>query len=169
MNEDVLFALSHIFNLSISLKQGKFIDCFKVAKIVSVYKSDERNDINNYRSFSLLPQFSKLLEKVAYKRLNFHEHIKITETKVARSVEILNKLKYYLLESAMSQLYYSLVHSQLIYGVAVWGNTFHSYLAKLTRLQNKALRFVTSSDWNASAAPLHQKLNILSLSKLNKF
>ena len=102
-------------------------------------------------------------------RLNFHEHIKITETKVARSVGILSKLKYYLPESAMLQLYYSLVHSQLIYGVAVWGNTFPSYLAKLTRLQNKALRLVTSSDWNASAAPLYQKLNILSLSKLNKF
>ena len=37
------------------------------------------------------------------------------------------------------------------------------------RLKNKALRLVTSSDWNASAAPLYQKLNILSLSKLNKF
>ena len=69
----------------------------------------------------------------------------------------------------MLQLYYSLEHSQLIYGVAVWGNTFPSYLAKLTRLQNKALRLVTSSDWNASAASLYQKLNILSLSKLNKF
>ena len=79
-------------------------------------------------------------------RLNFHEHIKITETKVARSVGILSKPKYYLPESATSQLYYSLVHSQLIHGVAEWGKTFPSYLAELTRLQNKALRLVTSSD-----------------------
>ena len=61
-------------------------------------------------------------------RLNFREHIKITETKVARSVGILSKLKYYLPESAMLQLYYPLVHSQLMYGVAVWGNTFPSIL-----------------------------------------
>ena len=47
-------------------------------------------------------------------RLNFHEHIKITETKVTRSVGMLSKLKYYLSESAILQLYYSLVHSQLI-------------------------------------------------------
>ena len=112
---------------------------------------------------------AKYLGTTLENRLNFHEHIKITETKVARSVGILSKLKYYLPESAMLQLHHSLVHSQLIYGVAVWGNTFPSYLAKLTRLQNKALRSVTSSDWNASAAPLYQKLNILSLSKLNKF
>ena len=68
LNEDVLIALSHIFNLS--LKQGKFIDCFKVAKIVSVYKSGKRNDINNYRPISLLSEFSKLLEKIVYKRLS---------------------------------------------------------------------------------------------------
>ena len=71
-------------------------------------------------------------------RLNFHEHIKITETKVARSVGILSKLKHYLPESAMLQLYYSLVHSQLIYELAAWSNTFPSYLAKLTSLQKKS-------------------------------
>ena len=68
LNEDVLIALSYIFNLS--LKQGKFIDCFKVAKIVPVYKSGKRNDINNYRPISLLSKFSKLLEKIVYKRLS---------------------------------------------------------------------------------------------------
>ena len=68
LNEDILFALSHIFNLS--LKQGKFVDCFKVAKIVPVYKSGERNDINYYRSISLLSEFSKLLEKIVYKKLS---------------------------------------------------------------------------------------------------
>ena len=68
MNEDVLIALSHIFNLS--LKQGKFIDCYKVAKIVLGYKSGKRNDINNYRPISLLSEFSKLLEKIVHKRLS---------------------------------------------------------------------------------------------------
>ena len=68
LNEDVLIALSHIFDLS--LKQGKFIDCFKVAEIVPVYKSGERNDINNYRPISLLSEFSKLLKKIAYNNNN---------------------------------------------------------------------------------------------------
>ena len=44
--------------------------CFKVAKIVPVYKSNKRNDINNYRPISLLSEFSKLLEKIVYKRLS---------------------------------------------------------------------------------------------------
>ena len=68
LNEDALFALSHIFNLS--LKQGQFINCFKVAKIVPVYKSGKRNDINSYRPISLLSEFSKLSENFVYKRLS---------------------------------------------------------------------------------------------------
>ena len=52
-------------------------------------------------------------------QLNFADHIKNTETKVARSVGILSKLSYYLPTSAMMQLYYSLVHPNLLYDVAV--------------------------------------------------
>ena len=95
----------------------------------------------------------KYLGIILDNQLNFADHIKIIETKVARSVVIHGKLSYYLPSSAMLQLYYSLVHSNLLYGVVVWGNTF-PYLAKLTRLQKKEVRLVISSDWNVSAAPL---------------
>ena len=44
-NENVLFALSHIFNLY--FKQGKFIECFKIAKVIPIHKSGTKNDINN--------------------------------------------------------------------------------------------------------------------------
>ena len=36
-NENVLFALSHTFILS--FKQGKFIECFKIAKVIPIHKS----------------------------------------------------------------------------------------------------------------------------------
>ena len=56
---------------------------------------------------------AKYLSITLDNRLNFHEHIKITKIKVARSVGILSKLKYYHPESAMLQLYYSLYYSLL--------------------------------------------------------
>ena len=92
--------------------------------------------------------------------------MKSLETKIARAVGILFKLKYLLPESAMLNLYYDLVHSNLIYGILVWGNTFLSYLTKLSKLQNKAIRIVTGKNWNDSANPLYQKLNILPLVSL---
>ena len=39
-DENVLWGLSRIFNLSLS--QGKFIEFFKVAKIVAVYKKGKK-------------------------------------------------------------------------------------------------------------------------------
>ena len=66
-NENVLFALSRIFNLS--FKQRKFIECFKIANVIPIHKSGTKNDINNYRSISLLSSLSKVLEKLVYNRV----------------------------------------------------------------------------------------------------
>ena len=64
---NILLALSHVFNLSMS--KGEFIDCFKLATVCPVFKKGDSNNINNYRPVSLLSNISKLLEKVMYNRL----------------------------------------------------------------------------------------------------
>ena len=64
---NILLALAHIFNLSLS--SGKFIDAFKVAKVIPVFKKGSTYDVNNYRPISLLSVLSKILEKIVYKRL----------------------------------------------------------------------------------------------------
>ena len=112
---------------------------------------------------------AKYLGVIFDNRLNFHEHIKILEAKIARSVGILNKLKYFLPSSALLKLYYLLIHSHFNYGLVVWGGTYPTYLNKLKLLQNTAIRIVTSSYRSTSSKHLYIKTNILSLSKLFEF
>ena len=57
---------SYIFNLSFC--QGKFISSFKQAKLIPIYKKGNSKILTNYRPISLLPSFSKILEKIVYKR-----------------------------------------------------------------------------------------------------
>jgi len=57
---------------------------------------------------------AKYLGVTLDEKLNFMSHIKTLEPKIARSVGILSKLKYYLPESALLKLYYS---SNLNYGL----------------------------------------------------
>jgi len=68
--------LAFIFNLSIST--GVFPAALKVAKVIPVFKKDDPHVFSNYRPISLLPCFSKILERLIYNRLdNFLSRCKI--------------------------------------------------------------------------------------------
>jgi len=58
---NILKAFSYVFNLS--LVQGTFTSCFKTAKVIPIFKKGDPKNIANYRPISLLPYFSKILEK----------------------------------------------------------------------------------------------------------
>ena len=59
--------LSDIFNAS--LLQGSFPDLMKVGKITPIYKKGDHSDVQNYRPITILPVFSKILERLMYYRL----------------------------------------------------------------------------------------------------
>ena len=59
--------LKHIFNLS--LLTGVFPDQLKMARVTPTFKSGEKTTVSNYRPISILPCFSKILERIMYNRL----------------------------------------------------------------------------------------------------
>ena len=58
--------LLHIFNLS--LQTGVFPDKLKIARVIPLFKGGENYKLGNYKPISVLPCFSKILEKVMYNR-----------------------------------------------------------------------------------------------------
>ena len=56
--------LTHIINLSIT--RGTVPDQMKIARVVPLFKACDRSLFKNYRPVSILPSFSKSLEKVVY-------------------------------------------------------------------------------------------------------
>ena len=65
--KQIVRPLTYIFNRS--LITGIFPNDMKTAKVIPVFKSGDRLQFSNYRPISLLPQFSKILEKIFNKRL----------------------------------------------------------------------------------------------------
>ena len=59
--------LTHICNLS--FKTGVFPQQMKTANVVPIYKSGDEKIFSNYRPVSVLPVFSKLIERLMYNRL----------------------------------------------------------------------------------------------------
>ena len=51
------------------LLKGVFPDRMKVAKVIPIFKSGDVFELGNYRPISLLPQFSKILEKLIANRM----------------------------------------------------------------------------------------------------
>ena len=62
INNSISTPLAHIYNLT--FLNDAFPDKIKIAKIIPLFKSgDSSLCTTNYRPVSLLPQFSKILEK----------------------------------------------------------------------------------------------------------
>ena len=59
--------LKYLFDLS--LQSGVFPDLMKIAIVSPIFKTGDTADISNYRPISVLPCFSKILERVMYNRL----------------------------------------------------------------------------------------------------
>ena len=51
------------------IESGHVPDTMKLAKVIPIYKSKDKQMLNNYRPISLLPILSKIIEKVIYQRL----------------------------------------------------------------------------------------------------
>jgi hypothetical protein len=64
---NVIKPLLYIFNLSFA--SGIFPDKMKITKVIPIFKAGDKQTFSNYRPVSLLPQFSKLLEKLFNRRL----------------------------------------------------------------------------------------------------
>lgn len=57
------------FLINSSLEKGEFPNTLKDALVIPVHKKGNVRDVNNYRPISLLPIFSKIIEKIMKKRL----------------------------------------------------------------------------------------------------
>lgn len=60
--------LTHIFNLILST--GLFPEKMQTAKVVLIFKGGDKNLPKNYRPISILPVFSKVIEKLIHARLS---------------------------------------------------------------------------------------------------
>ena len=62
--DNVLFALTHVFNFS--LINCDFLSGYKTANVVPIHKKGNVTNVSNYCPINLLCSMSKILEKLVY-------------------------------------------------------------------------------------------------------
>ena len=98
--------------------------------------------------------------------LSFKSQINHLKNKISRSVGVTAKLSYYLPHNTLITLYYTLIQSHLLYALPEWAYTYKTYLLKLKKLQNKALRIISKCPIRSSITPQYYKFKILKLEDL---
>jgi len=81
--------------------------------------------------------------------------------KISRGISILSKLKHFVTDDILTQLYYSLVYPFLTYGLVVCGNTYATTLKPIVTLQKQALRIITFSKPDAQSSPIFSQLGLI--------
>ena len=74
---------------------------------------------------------------------------------------MLTKLKHFVPENTLYSLYCTLILPYVNYGVLIWGNTCKTYLYKIFKIQNWAIKTIANSHFRSHTGPLFSKSNIL--------
>ena len=99
--------------------------------------------------------------------LNWDDHIKTVENKVAKNIGLLYKAKPFLSKQCLNSLYFSFINCYINYPNIVWGNCYKSKLKKLNAQMKHASRIIMEKDKLTHARPLMRELKILNVYQLN--
>ncbi len=98
-----------------------------------------------------------------HKNLKWNEHVTNICLKVSRSIGIVSKIKYVVPKRILMMLYNTFIMSHFNYCLIIWGHD----PKKLFRLQKRALRIVTLSEYNAHTEPIFKTLGILNITDMH--
>ena len=69
----------------------------------------------------------------------------------------------------LRNIYYGLIHSNILYGLEIYGNASHSQLDKLIKLNNKILRILQFKTIETSNVVIYRNYNTLPIPTLFKY
>ena len=90
-------------------------------------------------------------------------HCETVINKLKRANSMLSKIRHYVPKEELKSIYHAIFSSHMIYGCQVWGQCCNTYVDKIYKLQNKALRIINFTDFHSNVNPLYFKDNIIKL------
>ena len=104
--------------------------------------------------------------------LTFKHHVSVLSSRIAKGLYIIRNSKRLLSEKALRLLYFSLIHSHIIYAIQAYGCAGcaeKSVFQPIIKLQKKAIRIVSNSKYNAHCDQIFKEIEILKFEDLVDF
>ena len=91
---------------------------------------------------------AKYVGIIISKNLKWSEHIKLLADKMVSGIRMIRKLRNTLPKRALWNLYYTLIHCNIMYCPEVWGDSSKKDLNRIHKLQKRALNVLGACDWS---------------------
>jgi len=132
--------------------------------------NSDRNSVVSIDSVSI-KQVScvKFLGVYVDEKLSWKIHIFHVSAIISKNIGILSKLRYKLPSNILLTLYNSLILPHLSYCAVIWGSSCKTHLDILLKLQKRAMRIMSGTNYLAHSNPLFilwRKLKITDIYKL---
>ena len=93
--------------------------------------------------------------------LKWNYHVDVIAPKLSRACGMLMKIRHYVSESTLISIYYAIFSSILTYGSQIFGQIQNRHINRLQKLQDRSVRIINFSNYNAHRNPLYLKSKIL--------
>ena len=113
-----------------------------------------------------MKNYVKYLGILIDKNLSWKIHIDNVATKLSKMVGLIAKLRNFVPQHTLLNIYCALILPYLSYGLIVLGQASKTHLTKILLLQKKVLRFIFFANRNVHAIPFFIDANILPISFL---
>ena len=109
--------------------------------------------------------YIKYLGIIIDSTLTWKQHIFCVSNKISRALGVMCKLRSFLNQKMLINLYYSIFYSHIAYSIQTWGNAGGTELNKIFIIQKRAVRLLSNNfnTLNVSSDPLFLKLDILKI------
>jgi hypothetical protein len=102
-------------------------------------------------------------------QLNFKYHINTIVNKISKMLYFYRQAKNVLTLKAKRYLYFSSIHSHLIFAIQIWSCTTETSLNSLIIKQKMAIRILNDATYNSHTEPLFKSCGILPLKYLCEY
>ena len=112
---------------------------------------------------AILKQVSccKYLGIIIDNNLTWLEHINYIYNKILKFTSVFYKIRHVLPLKVLITIYFAFVHSHLLYGIEIYGNTYRAYINRLMVLKNKLLRILQNAPRKAPVSDLYENFDTL--------
>ena len=149
--------------LSLNVKKSNFLYFH--------YGNCKKHNINLTLNDTLVEekQVTKYLGVMIDNKLNWKFHIEHVRAKLARGNGIISKVRYYVNEQCLRNLYYSFIHSHINYNLLNWTSTYPTLINIINTKVKSAVRLISFKNKYEHTNPLFIKHKILPFKETIKY